>query len=192
MIDMTDKTPNPDDAAFEEAFEASKTARKREMHALQAVAIALTELNNDQLAKIPLDAVLSKAVHETRNIKKHEALRRHHQYLGRLLREGDHQAISAAVENLKSRGDRLARLQPLVLQWRDDLIEGDNTTLTRFVDTFPQTERQRLRQLVSNAKKHHIPDAPQSPKNSPDARKLLALIKQSVIQHLDEQEKNLL
>ena len=145
---------------------------KKEMHALQELAVHLTTLNAEQLAGIPLTPDLAAAVAETKNIKKNEALRRHYQFLGRLMRSTDHEAIAAAVADIKEQQDRLARLFHVMENWRDDLIRGEQDELERFIEEFPQTDRQQLRQLVRSAK-----GAVGSQQASAHARKLFRFIR---------------
>lgn len=143
-----------DDSAddSEEVEYVSKTQMKREMEALQELAVHLTQLPPDQLATIPITPELQQALDETKNIKKREALRRHRQFLGRMMRKSDHEAIRAAVEKIKEDRDRITRLLHVMEHWRDDLIEGDQSQLERFIEQFPHADRQQLRNLVRNAK----------------------------------------
>ncbi len=148
---MKEFRQDPQDSE-EEIELVSKTRMKKEMHALQELAVHLTTLKPEQLAQIPLGPDLARALEETKNIKKNEALRRHHQYLGKLMRKEDHEAISAAVEGIKEERNRMARLLHVMEQWRDDLIAGEQDVLERFIDEFPHTDRQQLRHLVRSAK----------------------------------------
>jgi ribosome-associated protein len=156
----------------------SKTRMKKHMHALQELAVHLTTLNAEQLARIPLTPELAQALAETRNIKKNEALRRHHQFLGRLMRSADHEAIEAAVADLKIQQDRLARQFHLMENWRDRLITEGQETVASFIEAFPQTDRQQLNQLVRSAK-----GAVNSQQASTHARKLFRFIRGAMEQN---------
>jgi ribosome-associated protein len=136
----------------EDIERVSKTRMKKEMLALQELAVHLTTLKAEQLARIPLSPDLLRAMEETKNIKKNEALRRHYQYLGKVMRKEDHQAISAAVEEIKQEQNRLARLLHVMEHWRDDLIAGEQDVLERFIDELSHADRQQLRHLVRSAK----------------------------------------
>lgn len=136
----------------EDIEHVSKTRMKKEAHALQELAVHLTTLKAEQLAQVPLSADMLRAVEETKNIRKNEALRRHFQYLGKVMRSEDHEAIAAAVAGMKEEQDRLARLFHVMEQWRDELISGEQDVLERFIEEFPQTDRQQLRHLVRSAK----------------------------------------
>ena len=140
-----------DTEADEPAF-ASKTSLKKHMHDLQELGVHLTTLNAEQLAKMPLTPELAAAIEETKKIKKNEALRRHYQFLGRVMRSADYEAIAAAVASLKGNQDRLARMFHMMENWRDTLITGEQETVERFIENFPHTDRQQLNQLVRSAK----------------------------------------
>ena len=61
----------------------SKTQRKRDMHALQALGEELITLPDSQLAQIPLPERLREAVLDARKMTKRGALHRQRQYIGR-------------------------------------------------------------------------------------------------------------
>ena len=72
---------------MEQDPEVSKSQRKRDMHALQALGKTLIELPQEKLAKMDLPEPLRDAVMEARRISARGALRRQLQYVGRLMRD---------------------------------------------------------------------------------------------------------
>ncbi len=163
---------NESDTPAEQPRPPSKSQQKRDVEALQKLGISLAELNPEQLAGIPLTPALEKAIREYPHIKKREALRRHRQYIGRLMREADHEAIAAALEGVTENQQRMARLFHTMEQWRDDLIAGDQQQMETFIREFPEVDRQNLRQLVQNAKQERAQQ-----KTPANARKLFKLIR---------------
>src|SRR5690625_792970 len=91
---------------FDEQRPPSKSQRKRDMLALQKLGQTLTELKPAQLAKIPLDEDLLHAVTEMQRIRQREGRRRQLQYIGRLMRSADHEAIEHALDALNKEGLR--------------------------------------------------------------------------------------
>ena len=79
----------------------SKSARKREYLALQKLGENLVTLRESDLLSLDLDEDLLEAVMEARRIKKHGALRRQKQYIGKLMGRVDPEPIRAAVERLR-------------------------------------------------------------------------------------------
>ena len=72
---------------MERDSEISKSQRKRDMHALQALGKTLVELPQEQLARIDLPEALLTAVLDARRISARGASRRQLQYVGRLMRD---------------------------------------------------------------------------------------------------------
>jgi ribosome-associated protein len=82
----------------------SKSARKRDMHRLQDLAETLALLNSSQLSKAPISEGLMGSVKEFQAIKAHEGKRRQAQYLGKVMREEDADAIQAYILDLEKKG----------------------------------------------------------------------------------------
>lgn len=169
---MTDKHKFDDDDLAAEDSGPSKSAKKRQMHALQLLGAELVELNEEKLAGVPLTPDLAKAIAEAKRIKSHEGLRRQKQYIGKLMRAADHEAIAAYLTNLKDQQNRLARSLHLMERWRDELIDGEENKTAEFVAEFPDVDVQQLRTLIRNAKQEKLRNKP--PTNS---RKLFKLIR---------------
>ncbi|MDR3490710.1 MAG: ribosome biogenesis factor YjgA [Gammaproteobacteria bacterium] len=133
----------------------SKSQRKRDMLALQKIGEILVSLSPSQLARIPLESDLADAVNAARNIKSHEGKRRQLQYIGKLMRHLDPAPIEAAIEKIQLKNHLNKSRFHQVERWRDRLIAEGDTLLEEFLQQFPQTETQELRQLVRNAQKEH-------------------------------------
>jgi ribosome-associated protein len=78
----------------------SKTQRKREMHELQDLGQQLTDLPPGQLRRIDLPERLREQIELARRITAREGLRRQLQYIGRLMRTADAEAIRARLAAL--------------------------------------------------------------------------------------------
>lgn len=178
MKRFDDAAADGDDDAAEPA---SKTQLKKEAQAQQELAVYLTTLKAEQLARIPLTPELAQAIADTKNIKKNEALRRHYQFLGRLMRSADHEAIAAAVASLKGQQDRLARLFHMMENWRDALLREGQEAVERFIENFPHADRQQLNQLVRSAK-----GAAGTQQATTHARKLFRFIRDAVAEQPDD------
>ncbi len=131
----------------------SKSQRKREMLELQALGEQLVKLGPEQLKRIEMPEDLREAVLHATGLKRGEALRRQLQYIGALMRGADPEPIRKAVEDLLGRQRAEARLFQAVEAWRDRFLQGDDSSLEAFLERYPHADRQRLRQLVFNARK---------------------------------------
>ncbi|MEE8043022.1 MAG: ribosome biogenesis factor YjgA [Pseudomonadales bacterium] len=126
----------------------SKSSRKREAVALQALGEELTRQSRANLERLPLDPVLREAVEAYRTLTKRLAQRRQLRFIGRLMRDADADAVTAALAALK--GGSLAQKQRnrWVEQWQARLTEEGDAALTELVEAFPEVNRQALRSLV--------------------------------------------
>jgi len=130
----------------------SKTRRKREMHELQALGVALARLSDSQLEIIEIPEKLLAAVLEAKRIKSHEAKRRQMQYIGRLMRELDPAPIRARLAELEGSSAQATARHRRLESWRSRLL-GDDEALTAFAAEYPGADLQALRTLIRNARK---------------------------------------
>jgi ribosome-associated protein len=142
----------------------SKSQMKREQHALQALGEKLLDLTPDQIEKIEMHQDLREAVLFARKLKRGEARRRQIQYIGALMREADPEPIEKALEDIGRGRHQDAALFQKLERWRDELVKGNDVLLEEIVGRFPDADRQRLRQLVLNARKEAQVNKP--PKSS--------------------------
>lgn len=150
---------SPDDMA-DDLQPPSKSALKREMQALQELGEALVGLSEGELATIPLENDLAEAIHTARRIKSHEGLRRQMQYIGKLMRRTETEAIAAAYEDLQNgRQQRNQQFHELE-HWRDTLIEQGVGAMAEVLERYPNADRQHLRQLITAAGKERAAEQP--------------------------------
>lgn len=131
--------------------EKSKTQVKRELHALQDLGERLAGLPAEQLARLPLTDPLRKALAEAPKHKTHIARKRHVQYLGKLMRDQDLEAILVLVDQMDTSTRQYNERFHALERWRDRLIAEGDQALEAFVALYPETDRQHLRGLVRHA-----------------------------------------
>ena len=100
----------------------SKSARKREHLALQALGEKLVELTDAQLEQMPLDEPLRDAVIAARGMKSRGALRRQRQLIGKLMARADAGPIRAAYDRLQGSGRSEKALFRRAEEWRDRIL----------------------------------------------------------------------
>ncbi|GAB2878641.1 ribosome biogenesis factor YjgA [Microbulbifer echini] len=135
----------------DEDLPKSKTQLKQEMHELQALGKQLTELSKAQLAEVPIDEDMREAIETFARIKSNEARRRQMQYIGKLMRSADHEAVEAVLNKFKERDHQHLRFDKMAEEWRKRLLEEGNTAQGAFFDQHPQIDHQHLRQLVRDS-----------------------------------------
>ncbi|MFM9271614.1 ribosome biogenesis factor YjgA [Halomonas elongata] len=162
------------DDSFPADERPSKSRLKREMHALQALGERLIAMNESERARFPLSDELLAAIEETGRIRAREARRRHMQYVGKLMRREDLDGIQAVFDEIDreqlQRDHAFHRLE----KWRDRLIDEGDDAVADFIEAFPDTDRQALRQLIRNARRER--DQGKPPTN---ARRLFKLIRET-------------
>jgi ribosome-associated protein len=146
------KHTDTESAAAEDAIELlSKTSMKKEMQKLQDLGLELTLLKPEQLAAMPISEELRDAIELLHKLNHKEAVRRQKQFIGKLMRKEDHDAIGRAFNGIAETQNREARLLKVIERWRDNLIAGAAPELEAFIAAFPDCDRQQLRLLVKGA-----------------------------------------
>lgn len=148
----------------------SKTKLKAEADAQQELGVRLTELPKDRLLKLNLPEDVVTAVLDTKKITANGAIRRHRQYLGRLMREIDTAPITEQLARWEGKHTAENAYFHGLERWRDRLI-NDANALSEFMALHPATDSQQLRALIRNAQKEQAADKP--PKSSREIFKLL-------------------
>tara|TARA_R110001583_G_scaffold67490_7_gene192929 strand:+ start:39611 stop:40117 length:507 start_codon:yes stop_codon:yes gene_type:complete len=141
--------------------EISKSQIKREAEALKLIGRELVGLSKKQLPQIPGSELLFHSIAVAHKIMdKNEALRRQIQYIGKVLRNEDCDAIRTAIDKLNNKHQQLTHATERLEKLRDDLItEGDNK-INELLEEYPSLERQKLRQLVRQANKEKKAEKP--------------------------------
>ncbi|KLV06393.1 MULTISPECIES: ribosome biogenesis factor YjgA [Photobacterium] len=143
----------------EEIIWVSKTEMKRDMEALQKLGEELVDLKPNALAKIPLDDDMRAAVKDAQRFK-NEARRRQLQFIGKMMRQVDIEPIQIALDKLRNKhAQSTAQLHKLENR-RDDLIAQGDSMINEIMADHPNADRQRLRQLVRQAKKEKEQEKP--------------------------------
>ncbi|WP_028240270.1 ribosome biogenesis factor YjgA [Stutzerimonas azotifigens] len=140
--------------------EKSKSQVKRELHALQDLGERLTTLKPDLLERLPLTDALRKALEDAPKHKANVARKRHRQYIGRLMRDQDVDAILALVDQLDASTRQYNERFHALERWRDRLIGGGDNDLEAFVGEYPEADRQHLRALVRQAQQEAAREKP--------------------------------
>jgi ribosome-associated protein len=138
----------------------SKSARKREMLALQELGKSLVNLSDGELATIPLEPELAEAIQTARRIKSHEGLRRQMQYIGKVMRRIDTEPIAAAYADLQHGNQERNQHFHQLEQLRDALVERGVDAMGDVLERFPDADRQHLRQLILAAAKEKVANQP--------------------------------
>ena len=129
----------------------SKTELKHVSIELQLLGETLTTLSNDQLDQLDLPELMRDALDELSRVGKHEATRRHMQYIGKLMRDIDPVPIRAQLDRweMGTRANKAAFKASE--RWRDRLI-AEPDALTLFMAEQPTVNREKLNELLVRAR----------------------------------------
>ena len=156
----------------------SKTARKAQSAALQALGERLLQLPAAQLDTLQLPERLLAALDEARRIRDFGALRRQRQFIGRLMRQLDEAQLAAIRATFEARDATSAEHTALLHAaegWRERLMQSD-AALSEWLAQHPGSDAQRLRALLRQARKD-VAASPSSPPQRRAWRELFRLLR---------------
>lgn len=152
----------------------SKTQLKAIADQQQALGVRLLDLGKDKLIKLNLPEALFEALIESKKITANGAIKRHKQYLGRLMRDVDPAPIEAQLASWDGKNNiENARFHDME-RWRTRLLADDKEALSDFVMKYPLADRQQMRTLIRNAAKEAEKNKP--PKSSRELFKLIRTV----------------
>ena len=129
----------------------SKTQRKQASRDLQKLGRELMQLPDYKLAPLSLDNELLAAIKQLRNTKSHIAHKRQMQYVGKLLRSRDIEALIEALDQNDKQNKSVIASQHRAEHWRDYLLENTDQGLQKLLDQHESIDRQQVRTLIRQA-----------------------------------------
>lgn len=145
-------------AEFEDDDFKSKTQVKNELKDITQLGMELADMGMGIIKKLPLNETTIEAFLELDNIRGNEARKRHFKRIGKLLREQELDDVKLTLEQIRM-GQSIPKPKTETDQWLQRLLEEGVDSET-FMQAYPDSDRQQLRQLLRNALK--------SPKKSKD------------------------
>jgi ribosome-associated protein len=139
----------------------SKTQMKQQSHALQELGVAVSELSAERLAAVAMPDRLREAIETFRKTRSHEGRRRQMQYVGKLMRSADEEALREAVAAATLGSAKETLMLHETERWRAELM-ADDDAMTRWLQLHPDTDTQQLRSLVRQARRDAAGLAPEA------------------------------
>ncbi len=132
----------------------SKSQVKRDMIGIQKLGEDLTTLSKKQLDKLPISDSLLAALNEFNRLpNRHEARRRQLQFIGKVMRDENHEEIQAELDKMRAPDRSQVRRAQLIEEWGEKILNGSEEEISAFIEHWPLAERQALRQLTRNYNK---------------------------------------
>jgi ribosome-associated protein len=167
-IHYGENTSDPSDGlaeAGEENARPSKTQMKQQSQALQDLGVAISQMSADRFlqvtAAVDMPERLRDAIETFRRTKSHEGRRRQMQFVGKLMRGADEEALREAVADATLGSAKETLQLHETERWRAELMAHDDA-MTRWLQIHPDTDSQQLRSLVRAARRDAAGLAPQA------------------------------
>lgn len=148
-----DSTMNDEEKVF--AIRPNKTQIKRECDHLLDIGDDILKLKREEIDSLELPSDLEEAIHTALKIKSRSGLKRQRQYIGKLLRNIDSEAVEVQLRKIQHRHDTNTAQFKRLERWRDNLIANDKETLSEIIARFPDIDRQHMNQLIRSAHQEH-------------------------------------
>lgn len=143
--------PHPDDSDEQDLPERpSKSQKKRDAHALQALGKELVALSAEQLKRIDMPDNLRIAIAEAQRTRSHEGLRRQMQYVGKVMRGVDTGPLTEALDVIRGLSAAAVAREHMLERMRERLM-ADEQVLGDIAAQWPGADLTRLRTLRRNA-----------------------------------------
>ncbi|WP_240126354.1 ribosome biogenesis factor YjgA [Thermomonas alba] len=147
-----------------EYFSPSRSAQRRAALDVLALGEQLVALSAAQLARLPIPEELLPHIREAQRITAHIAHKRQLAFLAKQMRKLDDAALDAIRDAMRKDGEAARRETALLHRaeaLREALLgdEGD-AALTELLAAYPQADRQKLRQLMRNAREERAKNKP--------------------------------
>lgn len=163
----------------------SRTDVKKEAEELQELGLKMMALKSGHWQKFELSDRLMAALEESKRITANEAIRRHGQFIGKLMRDQNIDAIRHQLDLLTPGSITFERRAAELESYRNKLMDTDNKAIiTEFVSKYQNVDVQLLRQLIRASQKEQAKLLA-----NPD-QKLKAVAKKKLFQWLKETLEN--
>lgn len=127
-----------DENGDQDFSQPSRSAKKRESLALQALGEELSRLGPQEVRALNLPPDLTEALALYARLRDHEGRRRQMQYIGRLMREADTEPIRAALDQRKETSAAATAALHKAEQWRERLLEAPEAELDELLRSLPR------------------------------------------------------
>ena len=152
--------PHPDDSDEQDLPERpSKSQKKRDAHALQALGKELVALSAEQLKRIDMPDNLRIAIAEAQRTRSHEGLRRQMQYVGKVMRGVDTGPLTEALDVIRGLSAAAVAREHMLERMRERLM-ADEQVLGDIAAQWPGADLTRLRTLRRNAQREREQNKP--------------------------------
>ncbi len=174
-----------DDEVEYYAVRPNKTQIKKDIAVLFALGETMSKLSIAHLDSLDLPENIRKAIGEVADMPPTGARKRLLKYIAGQLHKIDVTPYQEKLHRIQSKSAHAVREHHVLEHWRNRLIHEGNDALTELFDEQPDTDLQRIRQLLRNIKKET--DTGKPPKSS---RLLYRYLKSLLLSGADDQTES--
>lgn len=141
----------------------SRSQQRRAALEVLTLGEKLVALTPAQLAKLPVPESLIPHIEESKRITSHIAHKRQLAFLAKQMRREDDATLDAIREAMDANSDGARREVAAIHRvedWRARLLADGDAALSELLAEYPEADRQRLRQLIRNAKEERLKNKP--------------------------------
>ncbi|MDR6671903.1 ribosome biogenesis factor YjgA [Xanthomonas sp. 1678] len=141
----------------------SRSQQRRAALEVLTLGEKLVALTPAQLAKLPVPESLIPHIEESKRITSHIAHKRQLAFLAKQMRREDDATLDAIREAMDANSDGARREVAAIHRvedWRTRLLADGDAALSELLAEYPEADRQRLRQLIRNAKEERLKNKP--------------------------------
>ena len=141
----------------------SRSQQRRAALEVLTLGEKLVALTPAQLAKLPVPESLIPHIEESKRITSHIAHKRQLAFLAKQMRREDDATLDAIREAMDANSDGARREVAAIHRvedWRARLLADGDSALSELLGDYPEADRQRLRQLIRNAKEERLKNKP--------------------------------
>lgn len=170
--------PEPIDEQLDGSRRPNKSARKREMQALQKLVGDIANLKTEVRLSLALPDSLALSIEQAAKLKSSNARNRQLRHSAKLLEPDDEliERLQQYFDGQQNQARKVQQQQKQVEHWRDRLLDLSENALSDFFDAFPNSDRQEIGTLVRNARKEKQQEKPPT-----QQRKLFRYLRDRVI-----------
>lgn len=148
------------DKEAENPQKPSRSANKRGSHARQALGLEIARLPASERAELPLTPELAEAMKLLDRLSDHEGRRRQKQFIGRLMRDADEEALRLALAGRQARDAAETARFHAAESWRARLLDAKASEIPSLLAEFrqglpgpaPEAAEDELRRAVEAAR----------------------------------------
>jgi len=155
----------------------SKSQRKREAAEILQLGQTLSELAPSELEHLPIGDSVRDALLALHKITRFGARKRQLHYLAKLLRNSDCSEIKERLASMRRSASEQTQLLHNTEQWRDRLLVEGDSAVTDLLLRYPQTDRQRLRQLLRNHQREQAKMGSDNDRGTKASREIFKLLR---------------